>query len=203
LTGGTVGILTLKVLGQKEELGLIDFSKVHFWWSDERYVSSESIDRNAKQARDAFLSSSEVAEANIHEFPSTDSGLSLDEARDECERMLAEAFGGSSPKMDLTILGMGPDGHVASLFPGIEHESKTVIAVQNSPKPPPQRLSLSIGAINDSGKIIFVVSGLDKAGAVKEVHTNPDCELPAAKVSAKGKTLWLVDEAAGSSFWSC
>lgn len=203
LTGGTVGIITLKVLGQKDDLLLIDFSRVHFWWGDERYVSSDSIDRNAKQARDAFLSSIPVAESNIHEFPSTDSGLSLDEARDEFERTLAEAFAGSSPKMDLTLLGMGPDGHVASLFPGVKHESQTVIAEHNSPKPPPQRLSLSMEVLNNSEKIIFVVSGIDKAESVEAVHTNPDCELPAAKVSAKGLTLWIVDEAAGASFWSC
>ena len=203
LTGGTVGILTLKVLGEKENLKALDFSKVHFWWGDERYVSSDSDDRNAKQARVALLTSLAVPESNIHEFPSTDSGLSVEEARDSFARTLDAYFVGGIPKMDITILGMGPDGHVASLFPEREIEQGVVVSVEDSPKPPAQRLSLSMDAINNSEKIIFVVSGLDKAEAVEAVHTNPACELPAAQVEAKGMTLWIVDEAAGASFWSC
>lgn len=203
LTGGTVGILALKVLAERENLNEVDFSKVHFWWGDERYVASESDDRNAKQARVALLTSLSVPQSNIHEFPSTDSGLSVDDARDSFANTLDAFFVDGIPHMDLTIMGMGPDGHVASLFPGHEIEPGVVVAVKDSPKPPSQRLSLSMEAINNSEKVIFVVSGLDKAEAVEAVHTNPDCEFPAAKVAAKGMTLWIVDEAAGASFWSC
>jgi 6-phosphogluconolactonase len=203
LTGGTVGILTLEVLARDEFKDQIDFSKVHFWWGDERYVAGNSNDRNANQARVALLNTLAVDESNIHEFPSTDSGLSVDEARDKFEQYLLDAFHGESPVMDLTILGMGPDGHVASLFPGMVSDSKNVVAIHNSPKPPAERLSLSMDVINASKKIIFVVSGIDKAEAVEAVHKDPDCELPAAKVAATGLTLWIIDEAAGASFWSC
>ena len=112
-------------------------------------------------------------------------------------------FGESEPAMDLTILGMGPDGHVASLFPGMNHDGDLVVAVDNSPKPPPERLSFSLDLINRSDKIIFVVAGIDKAEAVESVHKNPECDLPAAKVEAKDQTLWIIDEAAGAAFWSC
>jgi 6-phosphogluconolactonase len=203
LTGGTVGILTLDVLSKIVEKNQIDFSRVHFWWGDERYVSSDSKDRNANQAREALLNSLEIPEQNIHEFPSTDSGLTVDEARDQFEQTFLTAFNVSGPVMDLTLLGMGPDGHVASLFPGMSHLEKNVVSITDSPKPPAERLSLSMEVINSSEKIVFVVSGIDKSEAVEDVHKNPECELPAAKVSAKGLTLWIIDEAAGASFWSC
>ncbi len=203
LTGGTVGILTLEVMSKSLDINQIDFSKVHFWWGDERYVSSDSMDRNSKQARDAFLSSIPVPESNIHEFPSTDSGLDLEEARSRFEESLLVAFAGEKPGMDLTILGMGPDGHVASLFPGVTHPASLVVAVHDSPKPPAQRLSFNMDVINNSAKVLFVVSGIDKAEAVEAVHKTPECELPAAQVEANGSTLWIIDEAAGASFWSC
>lgn len=203
LTGGTVGILTLDVLSKKEDLADVDFSKVHFWWGDERYVAKDSNDRNAKQARTAFLNYLNVAESNIHEFPASDSGLSVDAARKVFEEQLVSAFKGKAPSMDLTIMGMGPDGHVASLFPGEVHPKQMVVAVHDSPKPPAERLSLSMDVINNSEKVVFVVSGIDKAEAVESVHKDPECELPAAQVSAKGQTIWFIDEAAGASFWSC
>lgn len=203
LTGGTVGILTLEVLAKDEFKDQIDFSNVHFWWGDERYVAGNSNDRNANQARLALLNTLAVKDSYIHEFPSTDSGLSLDQARDKFEQYIIEAFDSETPSMDLTILGMGPDGHVASLFPGMLSESNNVVAIHNSPKPPAERLSLSMDVINASKKVIFVVSGIDKAEAVAAVHKDPDCELPAAKVAATGITLWIIDEAAGASFWSC
>lgn len=203
LTGGTVGILTLEVLSTNTDFNQVDFSKVHFWWGDERFVGSDSKDRNAKQAREALLSLIAVPESNIHEFLSTDTGLDVDQARTRFEQDILQAFGGKTPSMDLTILGMGPDGHVASLFPGESHDESVVLAIHDSPKPPADRLSLSMEVINNSEKIVFVVSGVDKAEAVEAVHKDPECKLPAAKVSAKGLTLWIIDEAAGASFWSC
>jgi 6-phosphogluconolactonase len=141
--------------------------------------------------------------AKIHAFPSSDEGLDLENARREFAVHMKEVFENTEPSMDLTILGMGPDGHVASLFPGMNHDGDLVISVANSPKPPARRLSFSMGLINRSEKIIFVVAGIDKAEAVESVHKNPDCDLPAAKVEAHGETLWIIDEAAGAAYWSC
>lgn len=203
LTGGTVGILTLEVLGKIISEQKLDVSKAHFWWGDERFVESNSVDRNFNQARNAMPNLLGIDSKMIHAFPSSDNGMELETARSDFSAHIIEVFGDTEPAMDLTILGMGPDGHVASLFPGMNHEGDLVIAVDNSPKPPPQRLSFSLELINGSEKILFVVAGLDKAEAIESVHKNPECDLPAAKVEAQGQTLWIIDEAAGAAFWSC
>jgi 6-phosphogluconolactonase len=181
----------------------VDLTKVHFWWGDERFVSKSSKDRNSNQANQALLDHIHIPISNIHEFPASDSGLSLFDARERFEEILGAFFAGDEPKMDITILGMGPDGHVASLFPGFTPDGSHVVAVENSPKPPSERLSFGIELINRSAKIIFVVSGLDKAEAVFSVLKNPACEFPAAQVRASGETIWFIDEAAGSEFWGC
>lgn len=203
LTGGTVGILTLEVLAKAIAERKTDLSKVHFWWGDERFVARDSADRNALQARNALLNKIDVPKENIHEFPSSDNGLELDVAKMQFAEHTDQTFSYNTAAMDLMILGMGPDGHVASLFPGQAHPGDLVVAVPDSPKPPAERLSMSMELINRSAKIIFVVSGIDKAEAVESVHKNPDCDLPAAKVAAQGQTLWIIDEAAGAAFWSC
>ncbi len=205
LTGGTVGILTLSTLAEQPDLERLDLNSVHFWWGDERYVNASSQDRNAVQARQALFQSIAVPAANIHEFPSTDNSADLLDAKEIFTEEINRHFGSLNPVFDLVTLGMGPDGHVASLFPG--HEDKTadqiIVAESNSPKPPAERLSLSYSAINAASKIVFVVSGLDKSNAVTQVHTDENCELPAAKISAVGETIWFVDQAAGAEFWSC
>ena len=204
LTGGTVGILTLAVLAEQPDLSRLDLSRVHFWCGDERYVESTSSDRNANQARAAFFDKVAVSEDNIHEFPASEIG-DLSTGKKIFEEALVKHFGPGLPVFDLTILGMGPDGHIASLFPGHEELSvgEVVVAESNSPKPPAERLSLSFDVLNASAKIIFVVSGLDKSAAVTAVHTDENCQLPAAKIQAKGETIWFIDQAAGQEFWSC
>jgi 6-phosphogluconolactonase len=204
LTGGTVGILTLAVLAEQPDLSRLDLSRVHFWWGDERYVESTSSDRNANQARAAFFDKVAVSEDNIHEFPASEIG-DLSTGKKIFEDSLSKHFGHGLPVFDLTILGMGPDGHIASLFPGHGELSigEVVVAESNSPKPPAERLSLSFDVLNASAKLIFVVSGLDKSAAVTAVHTDENCQLPAAKIQAKGETIWFIDQAAGQEFWSC
>jgi len=204
LTGGTVGILTLAVLAEQPYLSRLDLSRVHFWWGDERYVESTSSDRNANQARAAFFDKVDVSEDNIHEFPASEIG-DLSNGKKVFEDALSKHFGSGLPVFDLTILGMGPDGHIASLFPGHEELSvgEVVVAERNSPKPPAERLSLSFDVLNASAKIIFVVSGLDKSAAVTAVHNDENCELPAAKIQAQSETIWFIDQSAGQEFWSC
>ena len=98
------------------------------------------------------------------------------------------------------ILGMGPDGHIASLFPGhaIPATGVSVIAEHNSPKPPPQRLTFTYEAINNSGEIWFVVAGADKAEAVSVAFSDAPTRLPVGRVHAINKTVWFVDEAAAA-----
>jgi 6-phosphogluconolactonase len=203
LTGGTVGILTLKALSQKEEIQKIDFSSIHFWFGDDRFVAAESPDRNAVQAKQALLGNLEIPSQNIHEMPASDQIADLDEAALSFSREISKHFNFEKPCMDLTILGMGPDGHVASLFPGHTYPESLIVAEHSSPKPPPKRISMSYDLLNASKEILFVVSGIDKAEAVERVHKEPDCDLPAARVAATEKTIWIVDSAAGATFWSC
>ena len=201
LTGGTVGIATLAALGRHVDRDSIDYSRVHIWWGDERFVERSSRDRNAVLAREAYLSKISIPEGNIHEFPAANEGKSLSEAR---ESFSLETAGFASSEgtidFDLVFLGMGPDGHVASLFPGHDSGSNSqfVIAEHDSPKPPPERLSLSYRALNAAKRVVFVVAGLDKAEAVMDAFGNPGSVLPAAKVRGASSSVLLVDEAAAS-----
>lgn len=201
LTGGTVGIATLSAIAEREDAHLLDWSKVHFWWGDERYVASNSTDRNAVQARKALLSKIAIVEENVHEFPATDSGLSLDEA----EHLFSAEVKMQEPHFDLALVGMGPDGHVCSLFPGkpVAEPEAWVIAEPDSPKPPAQRLSFSYGAMNSVNEILFVVAGADKSPAVKQVFDEDAEKLPAAKIAGRQKTIWFIDQTAGNETWGC
>ena len=193
LTGGTVGILTLAKL---RELS-VDYSKVHFWWGDERYVASDSPDRNELQARTALLDHIEVTEAQIHAFPAADSGLSLDEAATEFRKSVAGV------EFDVLLLGVGPDGHIASLFPGKNAQGVDVVAEHDSPKPPPQRLSLSYDAIRRAKEVWFTVAGADKQDAVLSAFSDNPEELPVGRVHGTEKTVWFVDSTAGVKAWGC
>ncbi|MEY4417908.1 MAG: hypothetical protein RIQ88_346 [Actinomycetota bacterium] len=202
LTGGGAGIASIAEFSKRADLALLDLTRVHFWFSDERYVSTDSPDRNANQVREAIDGRFEIIESNFHEFPSTNSGLALSDAANDFENTLRLHFK-EEPKFDLTILGMGPDGHVASLFPGKTYQDKLVVFEPDSPKPPAQRLSFSMKVLNSSTKVLFVVAGIDKAEAIEKIHKDPDCDLPASKVHAREETIWIIDTAAGAAFWNC
>lgn len=201
LTGGTIGIATLAAAADVEQIAGIDFSKVHFWWGDERFVESDSNDRNAVQARRALLSKISVPEQNIHEFPASDQGLSLDEAAES----FAQTFNSLAPEFDVAFVGMGPDGHVCSLFPGRNQPAVlgAVVVESNSPKPPAQRLSFGFEVMNRVSELWFVVAGADKSDAVASVFSDDKDQLPAAQVHGLAKTIWFVDQTAGVKTWGC
>jgi len=145
LTGGSVGIEVLAAIAGSPARNSIDWSRVHVWWGDERWLPRDDDERNEKQAREALLDHVPVDEAKVHPFPASDSGLSLEEAAAAyaSELRAAAREGDDHPVFAITFLGVGPDGHIASLFP--ERDGPTVatagvIAVRDSPKPPPERL---------------------------------------------------------------
>lgn len=193
VTGGTVGILTLAKL---RELSM-DWSRVQIWWGDERFVEKQSGDRNELQAKKALLDHIEIPAANLHPFPASDEGLSLDEAADAFRKVVAGV------KFDILLLGIGPDGHIASLFPGKNAEGELVVAEHDSPKPPPQRLSLSYEAINSAREVWFTVAGADKQSAVATAFGDSPEELPVGRVSGHERTVWFVDATAGVTTWGC
>lgn len=191
LTGGTVGVLVLGELSN--HLTDLDLDKLHIWWGDERFVAPNSPDRNDVQAYHALLSKIAIPKANIHRFPSQEDG-SLQQAAKLFQLEIEKL----EPSFDIVLLGMGPDGHIASLFPNSSAEEfgGLVVAEANSPKPPPQRLSLSFLALNSSDQIWFLVSGEEKSEAVRQVFEG--AELPAGRVEGREATRWYLDQAASS-----
>ena len=189
VTGGTVGIASLASLARLDD-GSVD-------WSG---------DRNAVQARNAWLNHCAVPSENIHEFPASDQGLDIQAASQLFEQELARFSSADAayPEFDLLLLGMGPDGHIASLFPGQDHDSAAVVvAVENSPKPPPMRLSLNYGVINAASEVWFTVAGSDKADAVSVAFGDDPQSLPVGRVSGKPRTVWFLDQTAGARTWGC
>lgn len=217
LTGGTVGIGTLRAVADSPAAPAVDWSRVNFWWGDERFVAADDPDRNTKQAFDALLSHIPVDPDRINQPASSDEFDTPEEAAEDYARRLREAAQaehaadmsddradepGSLPRLDVVLLGVGPDAHVASLFPeqgGIREKSLTVVGVRNSPKPPPMRISLTLPAINTATEVWMVVAGEDKAGAVglALAGANP-VQVPAAGPRGTSRTLWLIDENAAS-----
>lgn len=192
VTGGTVGVLTLEAVANcSREL---DLSKLHIWWVDERFVARNSLDRNELQARNAWLSESNIPEENIHPFPSKEHG-SIDDAATS----FAKTIELINPEFDLVLLGMGEDGHVASLFPGSKSaiQGDWIVVEKSSPKPPAERLSLSLEVLNSAKEVLFLVSGKEKAEAVGKVFSGSG-DLPAESVSGKERTIWLLDDEAAS-----
>lgn len=170
LTGGTMGIAVLADIAQNPLRSTVDWSKVHFWWSDERFVASGHADRNEQQAKDALLDSLALPAENLHIMGAADAFTSPEEAASSYAAELARfaPAGEASPLFCLTLLGMGPDGHIASLFPDrgeILEAQAQALAVHNSPKPPPTRVSLTLPVINYSERIWFLIAGADKAEA--------------------------------------
>jgi 6-phosphogluconolactonase len=199
LTGGTIGIATLAAIADREDAHLLDWSRVHVWWGDERFVESESSERNAVQAKKAMLV--KLPATNLHEFPASDEGMDLDEAAS----FFAAELASLKPMFSLAFVGMGPDGHICSLFPGKPAIDKgvLVIAEHDSPKPPPQRLSFSYEAMNSVDEIWFVVAGADKQDAIGVAFGDEPEALPVGRVHGKKKTIWFVDQAAGNKTWGC
>lgn len=196
ITGGTVGTEVLESLsGKTKDMNL---QELHIWWIDERFVESSSMDRNELQARHVWLDASKIPRENIHAFPSRDVG-SIEQAAHAFAKEIEEI----QPDFDIVLLGVGEDGHVASIFPGRNPIAKGdwVLIEKDSPKPPTERLSLSMKAINSAKEILFLVSGVEKADAVGQV-LGGDSNLPAALVEAKNKTTWLIDSQAASKITS-
>jgi 6-phosphogluconolactonase len=199
LTGGTVGIGVLASLAASPLSEIIDWTSVHAWWGDERFVAAGDPERNEGQAQEALLRHVPLPEDNIHRMGGTDDFASPEDAAAAYAREIA-ALG--TPTWDVVMLGMGPDGHVASLFPGhpvyAAHNSEEAVAVHDSPKPPATRVSLSLASINRSREVWVVAAGAAKADAVARGLAG-DVIVPVAAVAGTERTLWLLDAAASTA----
>jgi 6-phosphogluconolactonase len=204
LTGGTMGIAVLAAVASSRKRDNVDWSRVNLWWGDERWLPAGDAERNETQARAALLDHVPLDPARVHPFSASDAGLDLDAAAQAYAQELRDNAhrDGVQPHFDITFLGMGPDGHIASLFPertGIRESERTVIAVTGSPKPPPERLSLTLPTINSSARVWLVVAGADKAAALGLTLAGASKnEVPAAGVEGRRTTLFFVDAEAAA-----
>jgi 6-phosphogluconolactonase len=205
LTGGGIGIAVLEqvaALAAEPVRERVDWTAVEVWWGDERFVPADSDERNEKAARRALLDKVDVPEARVHPMPPSDAGVPDADAAaaDYTEELAAHAPEGAElPRFDVLLLGMGPEGHIASIFPESPavFDLRPVCAVHECPKPPATRVSLSFPTINTAEEVWLIVAGEGKAEAVAQALTGATPEqLPAAGVRGTRATRWLLDEAA-------
>jgi 6-phosphogluconolactonase len=200
LTGGGVGIGTLKALAGTPARDAINWGAVDIWWGDERYLPPGNAERNEVQAAEALLDHVPVDPARIHRMPAN-TGSDPESAAEQYADELAKAArpGASLPQFDVLMLGVGPEGHVASIFPEspAAYEEGLVTAVRNCPKPPPTRISLTFGSITNADEVWLLAAGAGKAEAVGLALAGAGrVQIPAAGARGGVRTLWLVDEAA-------
>lgn len=193
LTGGTIATRAY----QQIRADAAEWSSVHWWWGDERYVPEGHADRNDQQAQDAFLNRIGAAADHIHAMPAHGCADSMKDAAEQYGATLpAEAF-------DLVLLGVGPDGHIASLFPGSDQLVETerpCVEVFGSPKPPAERITLTLPRLNNAREVWFLASGSEKAPAVAHAVSGRTtvAETPASAVKGLDRTAWLLDEPAAA-----
>jgi 6-phosphogluconolactonase len=188
LTGGTLGVrLSAELLTRINQAG--DLTGLHIWFSDERFVSLESTERNASLFTECLMNKT----PQIHFVKSTGEASNVQEAVALYEAELGKFV------MDVCILGLGRDGHVASLFPenwlAQRTSSTKAVAVINAPKPPAQRVSFSMGFINSSNQVWIIAAGSSKALAVSQLLMS-DHSVPAGNVRGNKSTRLFVDEQA-------
>ena len=202
LTGGGIGGATLRELAAAPAAAAIDWQRLSIWWGDERFLPTGHPDRNETQARDALLDHVDVDPKNVHAMPASDGpvGDDLDAAAAHyAAELAADAI--ATTGFDVLLLGLGPDGHVASLFPDAPAltDERTVIPVRGAPKPPPTRISLSFATINTAHEAWIIAAGEEKAGAAQLARSGAEVsQVPAAGVRGHAATRWLLDRAAAS-----
>jgi 6-phosphogluconolactonase len=187
LTGGTLGIqISQSLVGAFNSAPEL-YAGLHIWFSDERFVESNSFERNAAPWHNTLSNLNIV----VHEALAPDSPATIESAVKHYQDALADVT------IDLNILGVGPDGHVASLFPGIADidDQRNVFAITDSPKPPAARISFTMKFLNEAREIWIVAAGEGKADAVAKVIEG-DLSIPASYVSAQQRTRLIVDQAA-------
>lgn len=206
LTGGSMGSAVLVSLGQSAAKDAIDWRRLNIWWGDERFLAAGDPERNETQSRLALLDSVPLDPARVHAMPAADGpyGLDVDKAAAHYAEALAAAAprGHDVPEFDVLMLGVGPDAHVASLFPehpALHERMASVIGVHGAPKPPPLRVSMTFPSLCAARDVWFLVSGAAKAGAVGLALSGAgEMQAPAAGVSGIRSTTWLMDQDAAT-----
>ncbi|MGH3751426.1 MAG: 6-phosphogluconolactonase [Pseudonocardiaceae bacterium] len=208
LTGGRTGIAVLRQLASTHAAAAVDWCRLDVYWGDERFLPRGHPDRNETQAREALLDHVGVDPARVHPMGASDGpwGDDPDAAAAAYEDLLVHRLApedrGPAPSFDICCLGVGEDGHVASVFPGspaVYETERAVIGVRGSPKPPPTRITLTLPAIRCAAEVWLIVSDSAKAAAVTMALLGAgEVQVPAAGATGRRRTLWLLDRAAAA-----
>ena len=193
LSGGSTPKALYQILAE-EFREQVPWPNVHFFWSDERHVPPDHPDSNYRMAHEALLSRVPVPESNVHRVHSENP--SAQEAADEYEKVIV-------PRLDLILLGLGADGHTASIFPGSDvlHETKRLVAAPWVEKLNTYRITMTLPLLNNGASILFLVSGPEKAQIVKEVLEGPK-KYPAQFVQpTDGELIWMLDRDAAAGLY--
>ena len=186
LAGGSTPEKVYRLLAQAKA----DWSKWFIYYGDERCLPADHADRNSLMATEAFLEKVAIPEAQIFTIPAE---LGPEKAAKAYQHIVASAL-----PFDMVLLGMGEDGHTASLFPGHQHpKDELTHAVYNSPKPPPERVSISAKALSNTGQLIFLITGANKQEAVKNWRSGQD--LPIATIVPENPVDIYIDKDAFNS----
>jgi 6-phosphogluconolactonase len=207
LTGGGIGTAILAELAAAPALGAVDWRHLDIWWGDERFLPSGHPERNEAGAEQALLRHVDTDPRRVHRMPGTD-GPDGDDPEAAAASYATQLWTatrpedhGPVPSFDVLLLGIGPDAHVASLFPGLPalYDKRPVVAVRGAPKPPPTRLSLTLPAIRCARDVWILAAGREKAGAVRLALSGAGpVQVPAAGARGRQRTLFLLDRAAAS-----
>jgi len=202
LTGGGIGTKILSELAAAPARDAVDWRRLDIWWGDERFLPAGDPDRNETAARSALLDHVDADPARVHPMPGPDGpdGDDPEAAAARYASWLAAATTpedhGPVPAFDVLMLGIGPEGHVASLFPGMPalYDERPVVAVRGSPKPPPTRLSLTLPSIQAAREVWILASGQEKANAIAMALSDAGpVQVPAAGARGRQRTLFLID----------
>ncbi|MEH0828289.1 MULTISPECIES: 6-phosphogluconolactonase [unclassified Micromonospora] len=207
LTGGRIAAAVYRAVAALPARDAVDWSRVDVWWGDERFLPAGDPERNETQARAALLDAVPLDPARVHPMPASDGPLGADPeaaAAAYAEELARATRPGHAalPHFDVLMLGVGEDGHVASVFPEhpVHYDNRPVSAVRGSPKPPPLRTTLTLPTINTAEEVWLVASGADKARAVGMALAGAgSVQLPAAGVQGVARTLWLLDRSAAAN----
>jgi 6-phosphogluconolactonase len=208
LTGGGIGIAVLRELANTQLATSVDWQRLDIYWGDERFLPTGDPERNETQAREALLDHVDVDPDRVYPMGASDGPWGDDPdaaARAYEELLLARRHPedhGPAPSFDICLLGIGEEGHVASIFPSspaVYETERAVVAVRGSPKPPPTRISLTLPAIRCSTEVWLITSGSAKAAAVTmALRGAGEVRVPAAGATGRRRTLWLLDRAAAA-----
>lgn len=213
LTGGTIAREVHRAVRDGAAAAAVDWASVDFWFGDERFVPADDAERNEKQTREDLLDALPIDDSRVHPVAASDGAFGDDLeaaaaayaeelAASSSEAVSPASADDSAPLFDVLMLGVGPDGHVASLFPDHPAASQpgTVVAVRQSPKPPPLRVSMTFATLARARQVWFLASGEAKSEAVgSALGVSGPPQLPASRPRGHERTLWLLDADAAAA----